>query len=156
VIALLVNPNNPLPEPMIRDLQEAAREKKLQLHILKAGSEGEINAAFATLVELHAGALVLGPDPFLNSRREQLITLVKPTIFSKPAGLSGDEPPVPVAVLVRAVGVRDVAGAKEGGPYSAGNGLRSGPLALAATAGRSPHRGRRCPAARPLVRAGAA
>ncbi|MGI9003767.1 MAG: hypothetical protein ACR2GH_19315 [Pseudonocardia sp.] len=38
-----------------------------------------------------------------------LSTLVKPAIFAKPAGLSGDEPPVPVSVLVRAIGVRDVA-----------------------------------------------
>ena len=38
-----------------------------------------------------------------------LATLVRPAIFAKPAGLSGDEPPAPVGVLVRAVGVRDVA-----------------------------------------------
>ncbi|MDT7707738.1 MAG: hypothetical protein QOG20_3345 [Pseudonocardiales bacterium] len=38
-----------------------------------------------------------------------LSTLVKPAIFAKPAGLSGDEPPAPVSILVRAVGVRDIA-----------------------------------------------
>ena len=38
-----------------------------------------------------------------------LATLVRPSIFAKPAGLSGDEPPAPVGILVRAVGVRDVA-----------------------------------------------
>lgn len=38
-----------------------------------------------------------------------LSTLVRPSIFAKPAGLSGAEPPVPVSILVRAVGVRDVA-----------------------------------------------
>jgi hypothetical protein len=38
-----------------------------------------------------------------------LASLVRPAIFAKPAGLSGDEPPVPVGVLVRAVGVRDLA-----------------------------------------------
>ena len=36
-------------------------------------------------------------------------TLVRPSIFAKPAGLSGDEPPTPVGILVRAVGVRDLA-----------------------------------------------
>src|SRR6266566_3286289 len=51
------------------------RAKGLQLHILKAAKENEIDEAFATLVQLHAGAFILGPDPFLNSRREQLITL---------------------------------------------------------------------------------
>ena len=38
-----------------------------------------------------------------------LSTLVRPSIFAKPAGLSGSEPPAPVGILVRAVGVRDVA-----------------------------------------------
>ena len=75
VIALLVNPNNPLPEPIMRDVQEAARLKGLQLHILKASTESEIVAAFASLVQLHAGAFILGPDAFLNSRREQITTL---------------------------------------------------------------------------------
>jgi putative ABC transport system substrate-binding protein len=75
VIALLVNPNNPLPEPIMRDVQEAARLKGLQLHILKASTESEIDTAFASLVRLHAGAFILGPDAFLNSRREQITTL---------------------------------------------------------------------------------
>jgi putative ABC transport system substrate-binding protein len=75
VIALLVNPNNPLTEPMIRDVQEAARAKGVQLPILKASSESEIEAAFATLVELKAGALVVGADPFFTSRRDQLVAL---------------------------------------------------------------------------------
>jgi putative tryptophan/tyrosine transport system substrate-binding protein len=75
VIALLVNPANPLTEPMIRDVQEAARAKGLQLHILKAGTESEIDAAFATLVQLHAAALVVGADPFFFGRRDQLLVL---------------------------------------------------------------------------------
>ncbi len=75
MIALLVNPNNPSAERVIRDMQEAARAKGVQLHILKASTESEIDAAFATLVQLHAGALVVGPDPFFNSRREQLVAL---------------------------------------------------------------------------------
>ena len=75
VIALLVNPNNPNAERIIRDVQEAARAKGVQLPILKAGTESEIDAAFATLVQLQAGALVVGADPFFNSRREQLVAL---------------------------------------------------------------------------------
>jgi len=54
---------------------EAARAKGVQLDILKAGTESELDAAFATLVQLHAGALVVGGDPFFNSRREQLVAL---------------------------------------------------------------------------------
>jgi putative tryptophan/tyrosine transport system substrate-binding protein len=75
VIALLVNQNNPLSEPMMRDVREAAGAKGVQLHILKAGIESEIDAAFATLVPLHADALVLGADSFFTSRREQIVAL---------------------------------------------------------------------------------
>ncbi len=75
VIALLVNPNNASAERVMREVQEAARTKGLQLLILKAGSESEIDAAFATLVELQAGALLVGSDPFLNSRSDQLVAL---------------------------------------------------------------------------------
>jgi putative ABC transport system substrate-binding protein len=75
VIALLVNPNNPSAEGVIRKVQEAAQAKGVQLPILKAGTESEIDAAFASLVRLHAGALVIGNDPFLNSQREQLVAL---------------------------------------------------------------------------------
>jgi putative tryptophan/tyrosine transport system substrate-binding protein len=75
VIALLVNPNSAGAEPTIRDVQEAARVRGQQLHVLRAGSESEIDAAFVTLVQLHAGAIVVGSDPFFNSRREQLVAL---------------------------------------------------------------------------------
>ncbi len=75
VIALLVNPNNPNAERAMRDVQEAARAKGVQLHILKAGTESEVDAAFATLVELHAGALVVAGDSFFSNRREQLVAL---------------------------------------------------------------------------------
>ena len=60
---------------MIGDVQEAARVKGVQLHIVKAVTEGEIDAAFAALVQLQAGALVVGSDPFFNSRREQLVAV---------------------------------------------------------------------------------
>src|SRR5215471_9871079 len=75
VIALLMNPNNASAERVIRDVQEAARTKGLQLHVLKASSESEIDIAFASLVQLHAGALVVGGDPFLTNQREQPVAL---------------------------------------------------------------------------------
>jgi putative ABC transport system substrate-binding protein len=75
VIALLVNPNNPGNELMIRDFQEAARAKGVQVQILKAGAEGDFEAAFTSLARLHAGALIVSPDPFFGSRREQLVAL---------------------------------------------------------------------------------
>ena len=75
VIALLVNPNNPGAERIMREVSEAARAKGAQLQILRAGTESEIDAALATLVQLHAGALVVQGDPFFGSRREQLVAL---------------------------------------------------------------------------------
>jgi putative tryptophan/tyrosine transport system substrate-binding protein len=75
VFALLVNPSNAGTEPMIRDVQEAARAKGVQLHVLKASTESEIDTAFAALVQQQAGALVVSADPFFNSRREQLVAL---------------------------------------------------------------------------------
>ena len=76
VFAVLVNQNNAAAaERTITEAQPAARAKALQLHILKAGTEAEIDAAFAALVELHAGALVVSDDPLFFRRREQLAAL---------------------------------------------------------------------------------
>jgi len=87
VIALLVNPNTPSVELTMRDVQEAARAKGVQLHILKVGTEGEIDAAFASLVQLEAGALLVAGGPFFDSRREQLVALASryavPAIYSE-------------------------------------------------------------------------
>jgi putative ABC transport system substrate-binding protein len=85
-VALLVNPNSPNAERTARDVQEAARTNGLELHVLRARSESEIDAAFAALVQLHAGALVVAADPFLSSRREQIVALASrtavPAIYS--------------------------------------------------------------------------
>jgi putative tryptophan/tyrosine transport system substrate-binding protein len=66
-------------------MEEAARAKGVRLHVLKAATEGEIETAFASLIQLQAGALVVGADPFFNSRREQLVALTSrhaiPTIY---------------------------------------------------------------------------
>jgi len=75
VIALLVNPNNPQTEGVVRDVQDASRAKGVQLQILRAGTETEIDGAFAALVQLHAGALVVMGDAYFFSRREQLVAL---------------------------------------------------------------------------------
>src|SRR5215467_244850 len=75
VIGILVNPNNPQTEGAIRDVQEAARAKGVQLHILKAGAEGEFETAFASLIQLQAGALLVANDPFFFSQRDQLVAL---------------------------------------------------------------------------------
>ena len=75
VIALLVNPHGPEAEPTVRDAQEAARAKGVQLPVLNASTESEIDAAFATLIQRQAGALLFGNDPFFFNRREQIVAL---------------------------------------------------------------------------------
>ena len=71
-MALLVNPNNPQTERVLRDLLEAAQAKGLQLSILKASTESEIDTAFTALVERHADALVVQADPVFLNRHDQL------------------------------------------------------------------------------------
>ena len=68
VIALLVNPNNANAEGVIRYAQEAARAKNVQLAVQNAGTEAEIDAAFAALDQLHATGLVVDGDGFISSR----------------------------------------------------------------------------------------
>jgi putative tryptophan/tyrosine transport system substrate-binding protein len=75
VIALLVNPNTSTTERIIRDVQEAGRVKGVQLHILNAEAEGELETAFASLVQLHPGALLVSTDSFFFNRRDQLVAL---------------------------------------------------------------------------------
>jgi putative ABC transport system substrate-binding protein len=85
VVAVLVNPSNPNAEPQVRDLQEAARTLGLQLHVLYASTEHDLEAAFEKLVQAQAGALVVGGDGFFNDRRKQLAALATrhtmPTIY---------------------------------------------------------------------------
>jgi len=87
VIALLVNSNYPGAEGIMREVQEAARATGVQILILKARTEGEINAAFTTLVQRHADALVVGNDSFFDSRIEQFVSLARrhavPTIYDQ-------------------------------------------------------------------------
>jgi putative tryptophan/tyrosine transport system substrate-binding protein len=85
MIALLVNPNTANTDRIVRDVQEAAHTKGVQLSVLKAATVAEIDAAFASLLELHIGALLVGGDPFFASRREQFVALASrhavPTIY---------------------------------------------------------------------------
>jgi putative tryptophan/tyrosine transport system substrate-binding protein len=75
MIGLLVKPDNPETERTIRDSQEAAHAKGLQLEVFRASNEGEIDAAFASLAKVKADALLVGTDPFFFSRHERLVAL---------------------------------------------------------------------------------
>ena len=85
VIALLVNPNYSGVEAIILEVKEAAQAKGIRIDILKAATESEIDAAFATLKQLRFGALVVANDPFFSTRREQIVALASshgvPTIY---------------------------------------------------------------------------
>jgi putative tryptophan/tyrosine transport system substrate-binding protein len=75
-IALLVNPiNRALTERLVRDTQAAAGKLGLQLHILHASADGDFDAVFAALKQLHAGALMIGADVFFIERSKQLAEL---------------------------------------------------------------------------------
>jgi putative ABC transport system substrate-binding protein len=75
LVALMVNPTNAVSDSMTRNLQDAARSLGLQVHVLRASTPGEIDTAFGALVELRAGVLVLGGDPFFTNRRAQIVAL---------------------------------------------------------------------------------
>jgi putative tryptophan/tyrosine transport system substrate-binding protein len=74
-VALLVNPNNPQTEPETKGVLDAARSLGLQLHVLDASTEVEIDAAFEKLIELRAGGLLVSVDTFLTSQRDQIVAL---------------------------------------------------------------------------------
>jgi len=84
-IAVLLNPNNANAERNTRNVIEAANAKGVQLEILKAGVESEIDPAFAILPQLQAGALIVSPDSFFGARLDQLVALASryavPTIY---------------------------------------------------------------------------
>jgi len=84
-MALLVNPAHPAAETQSRNMQAAARTLGLQLHVLHASTERDFETTFATLVQLRAGALVIGSDAFFINRSELLAALalrhVVPAIF---------------------------------------------------------------------------
>jgi putative ABC transport system substrate-binding protein len=75
VIALLDNPTNPFSELEARELRDATYSVGLQLRVMNASTESEIDAAFATMSQAQIGALVVSPDPFLTGRRNQLAAL---------------------------------------------------------------------------------
>jgi len=74
-VALLVNPNTPLTESQTKAARDAARSLGLQLHVLDASTEDQIDAAFEKLVELRASALLVSVDPFLTKQRAQIVAL---------------------------------------------------------------------------------
>jgi putative ABC transport system substrate-binding protein len=85
LIALLVNPTSPVAEPQTRDARAAAEALGLKPIVLNAVTESDFDQAFATFTRQRADALFVSADPFLSSRREQLVGLTArhaiPTLY---------------------------------------------------------------------------
>jgi len=86
VLALLVNPTSPgLAVSTTKEVQAAARALGVQLHVLHASTDRELNAVFANLIKLRAGGLVIGNDAFFSSQFERLSSLALryevPTVY---------------------------------------------------------------------------
>jgi len=75
VIGGLTNPNNPISEPQVKELQAAARTHGRQLLVLEASTESDFAAAFAAIDRQHVDALLVAGDPFFDDRRTQLVSL---------------------------------------------------------------------------------
>jgi putative ABC transport system substrate-binding protein len=82
IIALLVNPTNPVAETLSRDMEAAARTLGLQLHVLKASTDQDLDIAFATLVQLRVrGLLIASADGFFTSSAALTVRHAVPTIY---------------------------------------------------------------------------
>jgi ABC-type uncharacterized transport system substrate-binding protein len=75
-IAVLLNPNNPNAGPQLRDITEAAHALGLQISVLHAANEGDLNKVLAKSPDTDTGALLVGAEAFFNSRRGQIVELV--------------------------------------------------------------------------------
>jgi putative tryptophan/tyrosine transport system substrate-binding protein len=87
VVALLVNPNNQAAEAETRETKEAAQSLGLEVRVLNANTERDIDSAFASLVKERLGALLVATDLFLTDRRDQLVALSRryavPTVYPR-------------------------------------------------------------------------
>ncbi len=72
-IGILLNPDYPQAESHLRDMQEAARAVGLQIHVLRASTDREIEAAFESVAQHTILALAVSADPFFDTRRDQIV-----------------------------------------------------------------------------------
>jgi ABC-type uncharacterized transport system substrate-binding protein len=75
VVALLANPDKSVGQVQIKEVTEAARAVRQKLLVLDGGSDTKIEAAFAALAPQHVSALLVGADPFFDTRRDHLVAL---------------------------------------------------------------------------------
>jgi ABC-type uncharacterized transport system substrate-binding protein len=75
IIGVLANPNNPISEPQLTDLQAAAHTLGHQVLVLKASAESDFAAVFTAISQQHVDALVVAADPFFDDRRAQIVSM---------------------------------------------------------------------------------
>ena len=84
-VAMLINPKFPTAVAEAREVQNAARSAGIQINLLNASTESEIDTAFTTIVQQKSNALIIGTDPFLLGQRNQLVRLAArymlPTVY---------------------------------------------------------------------------
>ncbi len=73
LIAMLIDPNYPLPSAEMRDVQTAARSLGLQINVLNASTESQMDAAFTNMVQQRAGALLVGANILVLVQRDRLV-----------------------------------------------------------------------------------
>jgi len=87
LVALLLDPNNPSADDVSKDVQNAARQLGVQTYVARARSDQELDDAFAALVQVHAGALLVTADPLFIGRRPHVIGLARqygiPAIYDR-------------------------------------------------------------------------
>jgi putative ABC transport system substrate-binding protein len=86
-IAILLNLAYPSAEIQLRDGQAAARTLGMQLHVMNASTESQIDTAFAAFIQQRVGAIFVAGDPFFASRRDQIVALAArhaiPAIYAR-------------------------------------------------------------------------
>jgi ABC-type uncharacterized transport system substrate-binding protein len=84
-VGLLLNPSFPAAENQLSDMQDAAHAMNLPIHVLRANTDREVNAAFETITQQRIPALVVAASPFFDTRRNTLVKLAErsavPTIY---------------------------------------------------------------------------
>jgi ABC-type uncharacterized transport system substrate-binding protein len=86
VVAMMANPDNPHAATEMADVEEAARALRLDVTVLPAAADRDIDAAFGALAQLRADALIVAADPFFDARRDRIVALAArhavPAIYS--------------------------------------------------------------------------
>jgi hypothetical protein len=77
----LLNPSFPPAERQLQDIEKAARSVDQRIVIAKAGTDAELDAAFATLIKASVGGLLVGADPYFDTRRERIVAFAHSSAY---------------------------------------------------------------------------